>query len=110
MTRPSSSLVAAIVTILACAAWIGGISYALVYFGGISAAAGWITAGALGLVAALVVGVFLFELRNAVDLTDCEDSPEFEPRPVPTHRKASPALKSPSVLSGQALRMSNGPL
>jgi uncharacterized membrane protein len=102
MTRPSSPLVAAFVIILACFAWIGGISYGLVYLFGLSSITGWVIAGALGLVAVLVVGVFLFELRNAVDLTDCDNSPEFENRPLPAHRKAAPTVQVAHCLSPQA--------
>jgi len=110
MSRPSSSLVAAAVTTLACMAWIGGISYALVYFLGLSSLAGWIIAGVLGMVAVVVVGIFLFELHHAVDLTDCENPPEFENRPLPAHRKAAPVVQVPQALSAQRLRVSNEPL
>jgi hypothetical protein len=107
MPRLSSALVATIVITLACTAWIGGISCALVYFGGFSVTVGWIAAGVLSLIAAVVVGIFLFELRHAVDLTDTDSPPEFENRPLPAHRKTNPVAQVAPALSAQALRVSN---
>lgn len=107
MPRLSSSQVAAIVLVFACMAWIGAITFALIYFLGLSSFVGWMIAGSMGLIAATIIGVFLFELRHAVDLTDCDGHPEFEERPLPGYRAASPAATMTQVLPAQALLVSN---
>lgn len=69
---------------MACLAWVGGISLALVYFLELSNAIGWAIAGTLGVLCTVAACVLLFEFRHAIDLTEIVDEAEFDSYPGPT--------------------------
>lgn len=77
MKNPFPSLAAWVVVTVSCIAWIAGISFTLVCFLGLSPQAGWIVAAVLGAPAGLAVGVFVYEMRHAIDLPGYIDPSEF---------------------------------
>lgn len=62
-----------IVLAISCLAWIGAISFAVVYFMGMAASTGWIIGGGLLLAFAVWVVVMLRQIRNAIELPSCGD-------------------------------------
>jgi hypothetical protein len=57
-----------IVLAISCLAWIGAISFAVVYFLGTAVSTGWIIGGILFVALAVWVVVMLREIRNAIEL------------------------------------------
>ena len=79
----SPSRTACLFLAVACLAWIGGISLALVYFLGLSDGIGWTIAGTLEVFCIVAAYVLLFEFRHAVDLTSIGDAQGVGTYPSP---------------------------
>jgi hypothetical protein len=91
----SPSRTACLFLAVACLAWIGGISLALVYFFGLSDGIGWTIAGTLEVFCIVAAYVLLFEFRHAVDLTSIGDSQGLGTYPRPPLMNSASILQSP---------------
>lgn len=77
MKNPSPSLAAWAVITVSCIAWVAGICSAMVYFFGLSSDTGWIIAAILGVPVSFAIGVIIYEVGHAVDLSNYIDPSEF---------------------------------
>ena len=71
-------MAACVIVVVSCLAWVGGISWTLAYFLELTPMVGWMLAAALGFSTTLAATIILYELRHAIDLTDCVEATEFE--------------------------------
>lgn len=94
MKRLSPSLFACLMVVAACLAWVGGITWAITYFLGLSALVGWCIAGSLGFSAVVAVTIILYEMRHAVELSEFDEPLDSERSPPASHRGASPGAGS----------------
>lgn len=75
-----------------CLAWIGTITFALVYCFDLSPTSAWLIAGSLGISATLAISVILYEIRNAIVLPEDADPAEFDMFPVPPRKNPQPRV------------------
>jgi hypothetical protein len=97
MKTISPPLAACVSLAVACLAWIGGVSWAMVHFLGLSSTLGWIIAGSLGFSLIAGLTLILYELNHAIDLRDYVDPEEFD-------GIALPKVKTPKVARSTVLR------
>ena len=91
MMKPCSSMLATWTLVCgSCLAWIGTITFALVYFFDLSSTSAWLIAGSLGLSVTLAISVIVHELRNAIVLPEDANLAEFDMFPVPPRENPKP--------------------
>lgn len=90
MKNSAPSLIACVIVVASCLVWTGAITLALMHFLDLTAVDGWIIAGLLGGLAAIVVTLIRHGIRNAAVLRDHAD-------PDKSHRRFfHPRTKSPA--------------
>jgi hypothetical protein len=72
--------------LISCFFWIGGVSWLVVYFLGLSPEAGWAVVGLLTAFAVGAAFVVSYEVRHAIDLSEDDDLEEGMRRPVSAPR------------------------
>lgn len=79
MKSISATLIACVILLASCGAWIGGISFGLMTLFDLAPVAGWTIASLLGFAMAAGVGILLYEISHVIDLTeDVVDPGEFD--------------------------------
>ena len=100
MKTPTPHLFACVLVAVACLAWVGGISWAIAYFLGLSAIVGWCIAGSLGFSAIVAVTIILYEMRHSLELSELEEPVDVERSSAGNHRGAP--LGNSSLAEGAA--------
>ncbi len=78
MKALSTPLCACLALVLGCLVWVGGITWAIMYFLGLSAFAGWCIAGSLGASAAVAVTFIVYEMKHAVEWSELDEPADIE--------------------------------
>ena len=100
MNTQKPHLFACALVVVACLAWVGGISWAITYFLGLSAVVGWCIAGSLGFSAIVAATIILYEMRHSLELSELEEPVDVQRSPAGNHRGAP--LGSGSLAEGAA--------
>ena len=76
------SLVTWFSVLISCFLWIGGVSWLVTHFLGLSPEAGWAVGGILVILAVAAAFVISHEVRHAIDLPEDDDLERVMHRPV----------------------------
>ena len=107
MKTQSPSLFACLLVGLACLAWVGGISWAIIYFLGLSATVGWCIVGSLGFSVIVAVTIILYEMRHAVEFSRLSEPIDTERPPVESPRGLSSGLGTLTEGGAPSFRVTN---
>jgi hypothetical protein len=72
--------------VISCFLWIGGVSWLVVHFLGLSPEVGWVVAGILVAFTVAAAFVISYEVRHAIDLPEDDDFERVIHRPVSASR------------------------
>ncbi|HEX7261515.1 MAG TPA: hypothetical protein VF258_06835, partial [Luteolibacter sp.] len=90
---------------ISCLAWIGAISFAVVYFMGTAASTGWIIGGVLFLALAAWIVVMRREIRNAIELPH---SPSNKHAAIDAVEKSTPDRTHSGILDSRKMTPERG--
>jgi hypothetical protein len=90
--------------LISCFLWIGGVSWLVVHFLGLSLEAGWAVVGFLVALAVAAAFVISYEVRHAIDLPEDDDSEGVMHRPVSAPRLSFSSVAPRSIEPAPAFR------